>query len=155
AVSDTGPGIPQAIRDKVFEPFFTTKPLGVGTGLGLSMVYGFVKQSGGHIKLYSEEGHGTTFKIYLPRARDEAATGTEAKSEPVMGGSETIRVVAADPVGRNAVIVQLESLGYKTWPAATAQEALALIEAGAAFDLLFTDIILAGSINGRQLADEA
>ena len=156
AVSDTGPGIPVAIRDKVFEPFFTTKEVGKGTGLGLSMVYGFVKQTGGHIKLYSEEGYGTTFKIYLPRARD----GTGNVAAPVagvelVGGTETILVVEDDAVVRASVSAQLNSLGYQVVTATNADEALAFIGGGAAFDLLFTDVIMSGSMNGRRLAEEA
>jgi signal transduction histidine kinase/ActR/RegA family two-component response regulator len=153
AVSDTGPGIPAAIRDNVFEPFFTTKD--VGTGLGLSMVYGFVKQSGGHIKLYSEEGHGTTFKIYLPRAGQPDEVIEPLLASQLEGGNETILVVEDDPIVRNSVIVQLGSLGYKAITAGNAQEALAIIDSGAAFDLLFTDVILPGPMNGRRLADEA
>ena len=156
AVSDTGPGIPAAIREKIFEPFFTTKDLGKGTGLGLSMVYGFVKQSGGHIKLYSEEGHGTTFKIYLPRA--DAQSGEFAGALPesqIEGGNETILVVEDDPIVRNSVTMQLESLGYKTLTAANAAEALSIIDSGAAFDLLFTDVIMRGSMNGSRLAEAA
>jgi len=154
AVSDTGPGIPAAIRDKIFEPFFTTKD--IGTGLGLSMVYGFVKQSGGHIKLYSEEGHGTTFKIYLPRAGGRSNEAVElAPATLIKGGSETILVVEDDFNVRNSVIVQLGSLGYRTIAAANAQEALSVIDSGAPFDLLFTDVIMTGSMNGRRLADEA
>jgi PAS domain S-box-containing protein len=153
AVSDTGPGIPAAIRENVFEPFFTTKD--VGTGLGLSMVYGFVKQSGGHIKLYSEEGHGTTFKIYLPRAGHPDEVIEPLLASQLEGGNETILVVEDDPIVRNSVIVQLGSLGYKAITAGNAQEALAIIDNGAAFDLLFTDVILPGPMNGRRLADEA
>jgi PAS domain S-box-containing protein len=154
AVSDTGPGIPESIREKVFEPFFTTKEIGKGTGLGLSMVYGFVKQSGGHIKLYSEEGHGTTFKIYLPRADGQQSHSLEPAAS-LVGGHETILVVEDDPAVRAAVTLQLESLGYKTTVASNAQEALAIIDDGAAPDLLFTDVIMPGPINGRRLAEEA
>jgi len=156
AVSDTGQGIPAAIREKVFEPFFTTKGIGLGTGLGLSMVYGFVKQSGGHIKLYSEEGQGTTFKIYLPRADKQAATET---GQPPVGlseaGTESILVVEDDPIVRSSVVRQLESLGYRTITANNAAEALTIIDAGTAFDLLFTDLIMPGPMNGSQLAKEA
>ena len=155
AVSDTGSGIPESMRDKVFDPFFTTKEMGKGTGLGLSMVYGFVKQSGGHIKLYSEEGIGTTFKIYLPRAGAQAGELNEPAMAQIKGGNETILVVEDDAIVRNSVTVQLESLGYNVIAAANAQEALALIDAGAAFDLLFTDVIMPGSMNGRRLAEEA
>jgi PAS domain S-box-containing protein len=155
AVSDTGIGIPEALREKVFDPFFTTKAAGKGTGLGLSMIYGFVKQSGGHIKLYSEEGHGTTFKIYLPRAGRAARPLAEEGQVDMEGGHETILVVEDDPIVRNSVTVQLESLGYKVLAAANAQEALAVIDGGAAFDLLFTDVIMTGSMNGRRLAEEA
>ncbi len=156
AVSDTGHGIPAAIRDKVFEPFFTTKGLGKGTGLGLSMVYGFVKQSGGHVKIYSEEGHGTTIKIYLPRAGGKAEAGTDEQAETALvGGNETILVVEDDPLVRNYVATQLNSLGYTTLAAANAAEALEFIDGVKNFDLLFTDVIMPGSINGRQLADEA
>ena len=127
AVSDTGSGIPAAIRDKVFEPFFTTKEVGKGTGLGLSMVYGFVKQSGGHIKIYSEEGHGTTFKIYLPRRATCRRTcrSTEPPSSLLERGNETILVVEDDPLVRGYVTAQIQSLGYKTLSAANAAEALA------------------------------
>ncbi|HLH93184.1 MAG TPA: PAS domain S-box protein [Xanthobacteraceae bacterium] len=155
AVSDTGHGIPSAIRDKVFDPFFTTKGVGKGTGLGLSMVYGFVKQSNGHIKIYSEEGHGTTIKIYLPRAGEQADAAAAAPTLAIEGGAETILVVEDDPLVRNYVAAQLGSLGYTTLTAANAAEALARIDDGEPFDLLFTDVIMPGSINGRQLADEA
>jgi PAS domain S-box-containing protein len=156
AVSDTGPGIPAEIRERVFEPFFTTKDVGKGTGLGLSMVYGFVKQSGGHIKLYSEEGHGTTFKIYLPRASDNSGEIAElSAASPLVGGSETILVVEDDPKVRDSVTMQLNSLGYQAITAVNAQEALAIIDSGVTFDLLFTDMIMPGLMNGRRLAEEA
>jgi CheY-like chemotaxis protein len=155
AVSDTGQGIPAAIRDKVFEPFFTTKGVGKGTGLGLSMVYGFVKQSNGHIKIYSEEGHGTTIKIYLPRAGGQAEAASEHVATALEGGTETILVVEDDPLVRNYVATQLNGLGYTTLTAANATEALEYIDGVKNFDLLFTDVIMPGSINGRQLADEA
>jgi CheY-like chemotaxis protein len=156
AVSDTGPGIPEADRERIFEPFFTTKDVGKGTGLGLAMVYGFVKQSGGHIKLYSEVGQGTTFKIYLPRAGGLLDGNTElSKASPVVGGNETVLVVEDDPAVRASAIVQLRSLGYRTMNASNAQEALAIIDGGVAFDLLFTDVIMPGQMNGRRLAEEA
>jgi PAS domain S-box-containing protein len=155
AVSDTGHGIPAAIRDKVFEPFFTTKGVGKGTGLGLSMVYGFVKQSGGHIKIYSEEGQGTTIKIYLPRAGEQAGEAAAAAPMALEGGTETILVVEDDPLVRNYVATQLSGLGYTTLTAANAAEALEYIDGVKSFDLLFTDVIMPGSLNGRQLADEA
>jgi len=154
AVSDTGTGIPAAIRDRVFEPFFTTKDVGKGTGLGLSMVYGFAKQSGGHIKIYSEEGHGTTIKLYLPGARELDATDV-APGSPIEGGHETILVVEDDPPVRALVTTQLESLGYTVLAASNGREALRMIEQGAEFDLLFTDVIMRGGMNGRQLAEEA
>lgn len=155
AVSDTGHGIPTSIREKVFEPFFTTKGIGKGTGLGLSMVYGFVKQSRGHIKLYSEEGHGTTFKIYVPRAVGVATEIAEpSTADPLIGGSETILVVENDPDVCTSVTVQLKSLGYKPMTAVNAQEALAIFDSGARFDLLFTDVIMPGKMNGRALAEE-
>jgi signal transduction histidine kinase len=154
AVSDNGTGIPAAIRDKVFDPFFTTKEVGKGTGLGLSMVYGFVKQSGGHIKIYCEDGQGTCIKIYLPRAVGRDVEPIEAAiAAPVRGGTETILVVEDDPLVRNYVIAQLVGLGYRAIAAANADEALALIDKGTACDLLFTDVIMSGSRNGRELVD--
>jgi PAS domain S-box-containing protein len=152
AVSDTGTGIPAAIRDKVFEPFFTTKDVGKGTGLGLSMVYGFVKQSGGHVKIYSEEGQGTTIKLYLPQIGEEAVL-FDVAAVATPGGDETILVVENDALVRNYVVAQLNSLGYATLSAGSGAEALALADEGAEFDLLFTDVIMPGGINGRQLAD--
>ncbi|HET9586905.1 MAG TPA: PAS domain S-box protein, partial [Bradyrhizobium sp.] len=156
AVSDTGTGIPAALLERVFDPFFTTKEVGKGTGLGLSMVFGFVKQSGGHIKLYSEEGHGTSVKIYLPRATGLNQTAAEALvSVDIEGGSEAVLVVEDDPLVRRYVMTQIESLGYTTLEAANATDALHVIDNGANIDLLFTDVIMPGHMNGRQLVDEA
>jgi CheY-like chemotaxis protein len=155
AVSDTGDGIPDAIRDRVFEPFFSTKAVGKGTGLGLSMVYGFVKQSNGHVKIYSEEGHGTTIKIYLPRSGAQAGQAAATTPGPAIeGGNETVLVVEDDPLVRNYVNTRLKNLGYQTMEAGNAAEAIAIAESGARFDLLFTDVIMSGAMNGRQLADE-
>jgi PAS domain S-box-containing protein len=155
AVSDTGAGVPAAIRERIFEPFFTTKEIGKGTGLGLSMVYGFVKQSLGHIKIYSEVGHGTTIRIYLPRSAEHSAAQPDASDTGTpVGGHETVLVVEDDALVRNYVLAQLHSLGYATLSAANAAAALALVDGEAQFDLLFTDVIMPGGMNGRQLADE-
>lgn len=153
-VSDTGVGIPADIRDRVFEPFFTTKGVGRGTGLGLSMVYGFVRQTGGTVKLDSEEGRGTVVRLYLPRAAGQAAS----KAEPVQaiglpGGHETILVVEDDALVRGYVVAQLGSLGYTTLVAGDGAAALAIVDRGAGFDLLFTDMIMPGGMNGRDLAE--
>jgi CheY-like chemotaxis protein len=144
--------MPADIRDKVFEPFFTTKEVGKGSGLGLSMVYGFVKQSGGHIKIYSEPGHGTTIRLYLPPA-SAGADAALPSAAPIAGGSETILVVEDDPLVRNFVVAQLQGLGYRTIAAADSRAAMAVVENGEPFDLLFTDVILSGGMTGRQLAD--
>jgi len=153
AVSDTGTGMPLSVQEKAFEPFFTTKEVGKGSGLGLSMVYGFVKQSGGHIKIYSEEGHGTTIKLYLPPGEGAAEAASAAAPAPT-GGVETILVVEDDNLVRNFVTVQLQSLGYQTIAAVDGRSALELIEGGEPFDLLFTDVVIPGGMSGRDLAEE-
>ena len=156
AVSDSGTGIPAALVERVFDPFFTTKEVGKGTGLGLSMVFGFVKQSGGHIKIYSEEGHGTSVKIYLPRATGLQQTTAEAlMSAEVQGGNEVVLVVEDDALVRRYVITQVQSLGYTALEAANAAEALKVLDSTPIVDLLFTDVIMPGVMNGRQLVDEA
>jgi PAS domain S-box-containing protein len=156
AVGDTGSGIPAKDLERVFDPFFTTKEIGKGTGLGLSMVFGFVKQSNGHIKIYSEEGHGTTVKVYLPRATGLDQTAEEVmESSQIVGGHEVVLVVEDDALVRRYVVTQIESLGYVTLQASNATEALDIIGSAAAIDLLFTDVIMPGHMNGRQLADEA
>jgi signal transduction histidine kinase/HAMP domain-containing protein len=152
AVSDTGTGMSAKVRDRVFEPFFTTKAVGKGTGLGLSMVYGFVKQSNGHVKIYSEEGYGTTVKLYLPRAVVKAEAPEEVEPA-IRGGTETIMVVEDDALVRNFVVTQLHSLGYRTLTANDGNAALKQLDDGAVFDLLLTDVIMPGGVNGRQLAD--
>jgi CheY-like chemotaxis protein len=155
AVSDTGAGIPAALLERVFDPFFTTKEVGKGTGLGLSMVFGFVKQSGGHIKIYSEEGHGTSVKMYLPRATGLNQTAAEELiSANVEGGHEAVLVVEDDSMVRRYVVTQIESLGYTTLEAANAADALKILGT-AQIDLLFTDVIMPGTMNGRQLVEEA
>jgi len=156
AVGDTGSGIPAKDLERVFDPFFTTKEIGKGTGLGLSMVFGFVKQSNGHIKIYSEESHGTTVKVYLPRATGLDQTMEEVmESSQIIGGHEVVLVVEDDALVRKYVVTQIESLGYVTLQASNAAEALDIIGSATAIDLLFTDVIMPGHMNGRQLADEA
>jgi PAS domain S-box-containing protein len=158
-VVDSGAGIPPAIRGRIFEPFFSTKQFGAGTGLGLSMVFGFAKQSGGGIVVDGEEGEGACFRIYLPKADAEPSDVLPASDVPppeddLRGGSETILCVEDDDVVRAHVTGRLESLGYKVITASNAAQALELVNAGTAFDLLFTDIVMPGAMNGRQLAQK-
>jgi PAS domain S-box-containing protein len=154
AITDTGQGIPADIRDRVFEPFFTTKGIGRGTGLGLSMVYGFAKQSGGTVEIDSEEGRGTVIKLYLPRSPGRGAMKAEAvHATGTPRGRETILVVEDDALVRGYVIAQLGSLGYRTLVASDGVAALALVDQGIEFDLLFTDMIMPGGMNGRELAE--
>jgi CheY-like chemotaxis protein len=156
AVGDTGTGIPPEYLERVFDPFFTTKEVGKGTGLGLSMVFGFVKQSGGHVKIYSELGHGTSVKLYLPRSSGVADTAADTQAATqIQGGHEVVLVVEDDALVRKYVMTQIASLGYATLQAANAAEALKIIDDGGPIDLLFTDVIMPGGMNGRQLADEA
>jgi signal transduction histidine kinase len=156
AVSDTGKGIPQNLLEKVFEPFFTTKDAGKGSGLGLSMVYGFVKQSNGHIKIYSEEGHGTTVKLYLPQAAGAPdVPAVESGIAGVEHGDESILIVEDDTLVREYVVTQIKRFGYHTLAASNAVEGLAIINGPERIDLLFTDVIIPGGMNGRQFATEA
>jgi len=155
AVTDTGTGMAPETLEKVFEPFFTTKPEGRGTGLGLSMVYGFVKQSGGHIKIYSELGHGTTIKLYLPRSTQSEDAIVERDAGPVTGGSETILVAEDDEAVRDTVVAILTDLGYRVLKAKDAQSALTVIESGASIDLLFTDVVMPGTLKSPELARKA
>jgi signal transduction histidine kinase len=158
AVTDTGAGMPPDILSRVFEPFFTTKDIGKGTGLGLSQVYGFVKQSGGHIKIYSEQGEGTTVKVYLPRLiSSQADTAVPMLEEPVPVSvrAETILVVEDEEAVRAFSVEMLRELGYSVLEAADGHAALRVLEANSRVDLLFTDVGLPGGLNGRALADEA
>ncbi len=154
-MSDTGSGMSREVQEKAFDPFFTTKQPGQGTGLGLSQVYGFVKQSGGHVKIYSEVGEGTTIKVYLPRAH--VAAGVVRDSDvPVVGsvGSETVLVVEDEADVRAYLAETLQELNYRVREAPDGAAALALLDADPfPIDLLLTDIVMPG-MNGRQLADE-
>jgi PAS domain S-box-containing protein len=157
AVSDIGAGMTPEVVARVFEPFFTTKPPGEGTGLGLSMVYGFIRHSQGHIKSYSEPGLGTTVRLYLPRTRGvaEAMSAPEAAARPAGGAGERILVVEDNPDVRRVVLAQLQGLGYRTIEADNADAAIALLNRGEAVDLLFTDIVMLGRMNGAELAHAA
>lgn len=154
AVSDTGTGMEPDVLARAFDPFFTTKEEGQGTGLGLSQVFGWVKQSGGHIKIYSEVGHGTTIKLYLPRASADSAEAPAPADTAALGGDETILVVEDNPNVRKTVIRQLRDLGYKSLEADSGAEALQLAAEGREFDLLLTDVVMPGGITGYQLADQ-
>ena len=157
AVTDTGIGMPEDVKSKAFDPFFTTKDVGHGTGLCLSQVYGFVKQSRGHVKIYSEPGFGTTIKIYLPRVLAQTSEIDIQNDEVVVGGSlaETILLVEDDNGVRNYGSETLRELGYRVLEAGTGQAGLNLLAKHPEIRLLFTDIGLPGGMNGRQLADEA
>lgn len=158
SVSDTGTGMAPDVLAKAFDPFFTTKPLGQGTGLGLSMIYGFAKQSGGQVHIDSEPGHGTTVSIYLPRHRGAAegfASAVDAELAPPAGQGETILVVDDEPSVRMLVVDLLEDLGYTVLQAEDGASGLRLLQSGARIDLLISDVGLPGMMNGRQMADAA
>ncbi|GGE17282.1 two-component system sensor histidine kinase/response regulator [Aureimonas endophytica] len=155
AVSDTGCGMSAEVMGKVFEPFFSTKPEGKGSGLGLSMVYGFVKQSGGHVKIYSEIGHGTTIRLYLPRAMEAEDAEVKLSAGPIVGGGETILVVEDDAEVRDTVVEMLTDLGYRVLKAVDAQSGLNVVESGIPIDLLFTDVVMPGTLKSPELARKA
>jgi CheY-like chemotaxis protein len=156
AVSDTGTGMDQQTLTRAFEPFFTTKAVGKGTGLGLSQVYGFVKQSGGHVKIYSEQSQGTTVKIYLPRLSSSTdAEETEDPPAPEAASEETILVLEDDDDVRTYSVEVLRELGYRVVEAHDGPSALRLLERQARVDLLFSDVVLPGGMTGAQVAAKA
>ena len=152
AVSDTGCGMSAEVQAQAFEPFFSTKAVGSGTGLGLSMVYGFVKQSGGHVAIRSEVGRGTTITLYLPRTLGTEAATVPAAAGPVEGGGETILVAEDDEGVRGTVVEMLRELGYRVLVAPDAASALGMVESGARIDLLFTDVVMPGPLRSPELA---
>jgi PAS domain S-box-containing protein len=156
-VTDTGCGMPPQVLKHAFEPFFTTKEVGQGTGLGLSMVYGFVKQSGGHVTIYSEVGRGTTVRLYLPRLRPGTkadAPGAKAEQNCYARG-ETVLVVEDDPDVRSLAVTLLADLGYRVLEAGTGSAALDLLKENPCVNLLLTDVILPGKLSGPRLSEEA
>jgi signal transduction histidine kinase/CheY-like chemotaxis protein len=157
SVSDTGSGMSDAVVAQAFEPFFTTKPVGQGTGLGLSQVYGFVKQSGGHVRIYSELGHGTTIRIYLPRLLRSQPVDAREDQPFVLEGTfaETILVTEDDPDVRTYSVEALQELGYRVLEAADGPSSLQILERDPHIDLLFTDVVLPGGMTGAQLAAQA
>jgi PAS domain S-box-containing protein len=152
AVSDTGSGMTPQVIAQAFEPFFSTKPVGQGTGLGLSMVYGLARQSGGHIKIYSELGQGTTVKLYLPRSHQGEDAVAIADAEPIEGGTETILVAEDDEAVRGTVVEMLGELGYRVLRAGDAAAALSIVDSGIRIDMLFTDVVMPGPLKSPELA---
>jgi CheY-like chemotaxis protein len=157
AISDTGCGMSEEVLSRAFEPFFTTKEIGKGSGLGLSMVYGFAKQSGGYVRIDSEVGRGTTVRLYLPRVDQPSESLPEQppKSVDMLTGTESILLVEDEGIVRRYAHRLLTNLGYKVSPVASGPEALAALRTRADYDLLFTDIIMPGGLDGWRLADEA
>jgi CheY-like chemotaxis protein len=157
SVTDTGVGMDAQTLAQAFEPFFTTKPIGKGTGLGLSQVYGFVKQSGGHVKIYSEVDQGTTIKIYLPRLAGEAESDVSSEEvlTPEAVEEETILVVEDDDEVRAYSVDSLRELGYRVLEAHDGPAALRLLDRHSRVDLLFTDVVLPGGLTGAQIAAQA
>ena len=157
-VSDTGTGMAPEVSARAFDPFYTTKPIGMGTGLGLSMVYGFVRQSGGQARIYSEPGQGTMLCLYLPRRHGEAENADgpgELAEAPRAGQGETVLVVDDEPTVRMLVTEVLGDLGYTAIEAADGPAGLRVLQSNARVDLLVTDVGLPGGMNGRQVADAA
>ena len=153
-MTDTGTGMSPSTIDKVFEPFYTTKPVGQGTGLGLSMIYGFARQAGGHIRIYSEPGQGTTVKLFLPRFEGETGSVVISKAVTPHGAGETVLIVEDDPSVRLIVVDVLKELGYGAIEAVDGPAAIPVLQSSQRIDLLITDVGLPG-LNGRQLAEIA
>uniref|UniRef100_UPI002FDF470F response regulator n=1 Tax=Noviherbaspirillum sp. TaxID=1926288 RepID=UPI002FDF470F len=155
AISDTGSGMTPEVLARAFEPFYTTKPEGAGTGLGLSMAYGFVKQSNGHIKIYSEVGSGTTIRVYLPRSMQPEVEAGAPPDNQITGGAETILVVEDDAIVQATVVDMLSQLGYNILKAGDGQSALHILQSGVSVDLLFTDVVMPGPVRSPDLARHA
>jgi signal transduction histidine kinase/ActR/RegA family two-component response regulator len=155
AITDTGKGMDAATMEHALDPFFTTKPSGEGTGLGLPQVYGLVKQTGGHLKIYSEVGEGTTVKLYLPRSLGQETVQAGPVAAAAIGGSETILLVDDDEIVRETVAAMLVDFGFSVTQAPGGAEALAILESDTAIDLLLTDVVMPGAISGRVLAERA
>jgi CheY-like chemotaxis protein len=155
AMTDTGTGMTPEVVAHAFDPFFTTKEEGRGTGLGLSMVWGFVKQSGGHVSIYSEPGEGTTIKVYLPREMRAEEQADAPRDKGMHGGRERILIVEDDAQVRQAVVEMMSQLGYHTVTAEDGERALDLLRRGTPIDLLFTDVVIPGSVGSRELARRA
>jgi len=159
AVTDTGEGMSGEVRERAFDPFFTTKPTGAGTGLGLSMVYGFVKQSAGNVQLYSELGRGTTVRVFLPLAGAVQSAAepsiSKADADAMPGGSETILLVEDDPRLRRVASRRLRSLGYQVIEADNGANALTLLAAHPEIAMMFTDFVMPGGMNGNELVEAA
>jgi CheY-like chemotaxis protein len=155
SVTDTGMGMAPDVLQRAFDPFFTTKPIGQGSGLGLSMVYGFVRQSGGQVRISSVRGQGTTVRLYLPRVAVADAIGVAAVEQDNMPfGHERILLVEDDELVRAHLAETLQSLGYVVLPCASGQEVLGMIKSGVEADLLLTDILLSGGVNGHRVAEQ-
>jgi CheY-like chemotaxis protein len=156
SISDTGAGMPPEIRDRVFEPFFTTKGKGRGTGLGLAMIYGFVKQSGGHVTIYSEVGQGTTINLYFPRTEDAPAASTHEGGRRLdPQAREIILVVEDDERVRQLTIRRLKTIGYQVVEASDGPTALDILRSGEPVDLVFTDLVMPGGLSGRDVVVQA
>ena len=155
-VSDTGTGMPPEVMRRAFDPFYTTKPIGEGTGLGLSMIYGFARQSGGQVRIYSEIGQGTLVCLYIPRHlgdAEEADSMPDLAHAPRAESGETVLIVDDEPTVRMLVTEVLEDLGYIAIEASDGTAGLRILQSNARIDLLVTDVGLPGSLNGRQVAD--
>jgi CheY-like chemotaxis protein len=156
SVTDTGTGMSPEVLQRAFEPFYTTKGPGVGSGLGLSTIYGFVEQSGGHVQLYSELGIGTTVRVHLPALRDAATVASDfAKPAPSPSAGETILVVEDDPRVRRVTVRRLTELGYRVIEADGGPAALAVLQRSEPIELLFTDVVMAGGMSGFDLVQQA
>jgi CheY-like chemotaxis protein len=155
AISDTGSGMTPEVLERACDPFFTTKPEGMGTGLGLSMAYGFVKQSGGHFKIYSEVGHGTTIRMYFPRSLEALIEPAILGNQAIVGGTETILVVEDDSAVQATVVELLGELGYQVLKADNAESALGILKSGLPINLLFTDVVMPGKLRSPELARQA
>ena len=151
-VADTGCGMSNTVRERAFEPFFTTKPVGQGTGLGLSMAYGFIKQSGGEISIASEPGKGTSVTIFLRRSDADADVMADSTPAPLFGGLETILVVEDEEDVRSSTVQLLSALGYQVFEAGDAASAVELIDSGAKIDLVFSDVMMPGKLSSVDLS---
>jgi len=156
SVSDTGAGMTADVIEKIFDPFFTTKPLGQGTGLGLSMIYGFARQLGGQVRVYSEVGKGTTMSLYFPRFMGELPEEAHPEASSIeQGDCETVLVIDDEPAIRMVISEVLGEIGYRVLEAVDGPSGLRIVQAGGRIDLLITDVGLPNGLNGRQVADAA